>query len=537
MSSKSISIYDMGESIRNNLIPGAFNDEKTEYIFPTVVTTTSTGATRFWTIKVKLLDEMGNVVIIEDNLLNQPVIQLDGFKGELNVESGQENGKIRKTVPTLVLVGKNLKKRNATNVITQALRDALGQYNKQKKRASGSASTSTSASASETKSAKKEECKISCTNDENFNRHDERPPPMLVNKIGATKASVLTDSVFQSGITLQYKLNGVRLVSRLNQSHNELYSRTRSEYLGLDAIRIDLQNIITNAPPLPDRFFKYGRGNFDQGAKDSYLPQEVYLDGELYIHGKPLQYISGQARKPNDEGELQYYIFDCFFPRAKSLGFDMKSEFRQQYLDMLFGKRVYNTLHRVENFIVSNMDEVNEHSRKALSENYEGVILRKDNAGYCYSYNNYHSSNILKMKPLFDDEFSIVGYTQGRRGKDVGAVVWICEISKKYAKDIDDRRFNVVPKDMSYEQRYLVFRCLGEMVDNKTTEIKRGAPLKISRFDRDFKGKPMTVEYRELSKLNKPQQAKAVTVRTYENNNQNDPLKKLFIECGTGNKK
>ena len=65
----------------------------------------------------------------------------------------------------------------------------------------------------------------------------------------------------------------------------------------------------------------------------------------------------------------------------------------------------------------------------------------------------------MKIRPIFDDGFTVVGYTQGTRGKDVGAVIWECEVPKPV-----DRLFTVVPKDMTYEDRYAVYECLGTLV-------------------------------------------------------------------------
>jgi hypothetical protein len=129
----------------------------------------------------------------------------------------------------------------------------------------------------------------------------------------------------------------------------------------------------------------------------------------------------------------------------------------------------------------------------------------------------------VKIKPIFDDEFTVVGYTQGTRGKDVSAVIWECEVPKPV--DPRDRLFTVVPKDMTYEDRYAVYKCLGTLVDGPN-----GA--KITRFERDIKGLPLTVEYREMSaKTGKPLQAKALAFRTYESGPAADPVKALLDEC------
>jgi hypothetical protein len=252
-----------------------------------------------------------------------------------------------------------------------------------------------------------------------------------------------------------------------------------------------------------------------------------YLAGELYLHGKPLNWISGQARRGDDEGLLELHVFDAFFPYAKAVGHDMESRHRQAYLDAFFaaaapGARPH--VARVENFRAASAAEMEALAARFLTEGYEGAIARKDRAGYQYSYQGYHSPNLVKIKPKHDAEFPVVGFTQGRRGKDVGAVIWECEVPDPV--DPRDRTFTVVPKDMTYAQRYALFTCLGAAVEGPGGE-------KMTRFERDIKGLPLTVEFPELSaKTGKPLQAKALAFRTYENGP--DPVKALFDECLPG---
>jgi hypothetical protein len=53
-----------------------------------------------------------------------------------------------------------------------------------------------------------------------------------------------------------------------------------------------------------------------------------------------------------------------------------------------------------------------------------------------------------------------------------------------------------------------------------------------TRFERDVKGLPLTVEFAESSaETGKPLQAKALTFRTYESGPDNDPIRKLMAEC------
>ncbi len=135
------------------------------------------------------------------------------------------------------------------------------------------------------------------------------------------------------------------------------------------------------------------------------------------------------------------------------------------------------------------------------------------------------SAALLKIKPTYDDEFPVVGITQGTKGKAVGALIWICEVARPV--DPRDKTFNVVPKDMTDDQRRRLYKCLNAEVPDPKNPSK-----KITRFDRDLKGLPLTVAFSELStKTGKPLQAKALAFRTYEGGPERDPVRKLLLEC------
>ena len=242
----------------------------------------------------------------------------------------------------------------------------------------------------------------------------------------------------------------------------------------------------------------------------------------------PLNEISGQARRSAASSVgLSLYVFDAFFPQEIAAGRDMASRDRQRAVDAFFEQARAapgGTPHlvRVENFPVADRAAVDALVRRFLAESYEGAIARRDAAGYRYSHGNYHSANALKLKPVFDSEFPVTGYTQGTRGKDVGALIWICAVPEAEAKMGADREFTVVPKNMTYAQRYALYKLLGKNC------APPGAPP-VTYFDRDIKGLPLTVEYRERSATTgKPLQARALIFRTYESGPAADPVARLL---------
>ena len=134
MASQSVYVYDTLEALTQGTIPGEFSG--TIFNFPTITSTNSHGKKMLWTISVYLLNSDNKKVKVKDSYLKQPVSQLDGFTGVISVDSRLEGRPSRAAVETFITTGKNIGKKNATNVITQAFRDALGKYTNKLKTAS-----------------------------------------------------------------------------------------------------------------------------------------------------------------------------------------------------------------------------------------------------------------------------------------------------------------------------------------------------------------------------------------------------------------
>jgi hypothetical protein len=540
MASRSIHVADFSRALADGTFPGEFNAERTIYAFPPVESLNSRGARLVWQISVRLVGAGGAALPFAAEILSPGSDAPAGSTGVISTESHQVSaaGVVGKTraggKPTEIRSGKNLGKTNATNVATQALRDAFSRHNAHAKKAAphAAAATAAAAAAAATPAAR-----------------TDQPPPMLVKKIGETREATLGPEDFGRGVTLQRKYNGVRAPTYLRGAPGkevaQMYSRTKGDYPGFTHLREEMACNLIAPPTVPDELLQPpgGCGLPLLGETELarlravYADARVHLDGEIYLHGKGLRYISGQARKEDDEKSLDYYVYDCFFPAAKAADHDMASAHRQKYLDLFFAaaaaggpERKLVHVRRAENFPAASLEEAEALRDRFLQEGYEGAIARKDCAGYRYSFNNYHSANLVKLKPKYDSEFEVVAYTEGVKGKDVGAVIWICEVDAENMKAPSDKTFNVVPKNMTYEERYRIFRCLGEEVDDDRKGAAPGA--RATRFDRDFRGQPLTVEYPERStKTGKPTQAKALAFRTYEDGPAHDPVRRLYTEC------
>jgi hypothetical protein len=102
------------------------------------------------------------------------------------------------------------------------------------------------------------------------------------------------------------------------------------------------------------------------------------------------------------------------------------------------------------------------------------------------------------MKPDFDGEYEIIGWTTGRRGKAADAVMINC-------KTAAGKEFAVTPA-MTLEMRRALARKMSEVEPNGKTH-----------FINHWLGRPLIVTFDELSKDDVPQRARTkMVIRTWD---------------------
>lgn len=449
------------------------------------------GAVRSWTAHVRLLDAGGAPLPVTPAILTRGTKLPAGLVGEIRVLSMQEGGKLRDSAPTLVRSGKNLGRSNETNVLTQAVRDALGKYNAQKGRYSADRAADDAGPAGSADPADGLADGLANAMLEPMERvfaapgllRPVRPPPMLARPL---KDAPITAADFAAGLLVQPKLNGVRLVAYIDHAnHVVLYSRQCKPYAGKLHIRDEVAVLLNAA-----------REYLDGPCA------RAYLDGELYLHDKPLNFISGQARNSQDDASLEYHVFDIFFPDAAALGTQDSAAGRQQILAMLVDtcESHLKNVKLVKTTDIRDQKGLDDFVQAKLAEGYEGAVARRASAPYRYSDLGYHSADMIKLKPRFDDEFPIIGFEQGI-GKDLGAVKLKCRTKL-------GEEFGVVP-NMTLDDRKKLYASF----------VTHGMPP----------GLVMTVSYAELSaKTGKPLQAKGIAIRSYEGGPDNDPIARIL---------
>ena len=454
--------------------PGKINPDTNNYEFPKLYQTTASKKVREWTVYVRLIKEaskstkesskQGWNLMIEDQIPIKPEYltnqsKLSGSLAEVWTESGVINMKIVRSAVTYK-AAVNVGKANERNPLQSALVFARGKFLKKKD-----------------EGCVEDINELSKVADEEKIDHNIMFFPMLAKNYKDNKN-------ISYPIYVQPKLDGNRCVVYLNKIENPtyknvvMYSRQKKEYPSNesnDNIRKEILDLLVAA--------------YDKKNKAS-----IFIGGELYIHNVSLQDINSEVRGSDSKKNIQYHIYDCFYPYYK----DEPFKDRYKFLERLYNDNIADSdiIKLVKTDLIENADDHDSIYKKYISDNYEGIIIRNPDGAYAKSAvkksEQLRSKNLLKQKEVFDDEFEVVGYTTGISGKETSLVIWVC-LSKNKDKDT----FTVVP-NMSHEERNKI------LLDCK------------KNFAKKYKGRLMTVEYRGLSDNNIPLQCKAIGFRDFK---------------------
>lgn len=413
--------------------------ENNKIIFPKLLSKlNNSNKIRFWKIYAYLIDLSNKQIINLSNdlidinnfkslILNQPKIKM-----YIITEYGQINGKITKTEPTIIEEGKNINRSNETTILTQSLIYMRNLYLKKMK--SGYVT------------------KLDNINIENIY-------PMALQVYSKNKKHI------KYPCYIQPKLDGIRLITKYENTEINLYSRRLNKFYGFDFIKEEVKELIKDYPNL-------------------------ILDGELYNHDLTLQQISGIVRNEDpDYGEkykLQFYIFDCI-----DLNNNYIFEERYNILLDLFKNKKFKYLILTKTTLINSEKESDKIYQEYINLGYEGIVYKNRDATYEYSsYKEIRSHQFLKRKKNYDAEYPIVGFEEGIHGKDKGAIIFIMKTS-------DNKEFKAVP-NMTLKERKHMYQ------------------LAKKNFEQLYKNKLATISFDEYSQDNIPLRAKFIAIRDYE---------------------
>jgi DNA ligase-1 len=239
--------------------------------------------------------------------------------------------------------------------------------------------------------------------------------PMLAKKFEPEGKKKRNDIVFPCFV--QPKLDGLRCVMYLHKGKVVAQSRTGNHFKSMDDIT--------------DSLIPFFEAN----------PQ-VVLDGELYTKDIPFEVLAGliKRQKKSDEDTeilnlITYNVYDMV---------DLKAPFieRISFLEKHFSNGKYPKVKFVETHKVADVNEFRKMFSEFVVNGFEGIMLRNINGLY---RTNYRSDDLQKYKEFIEDEYTIIGFTEGE-GHDKGTVIWVCETS-------DGKKFTVKPRGTIQRRR------------------------------------------------------------------------------------
>lgn len=316
-------------------------------------------------------------------------------------QHGQVDGKIQ-TATVQVRAGKNLGKANATTPFEQACAEAESKWKKQLDKGY-----------SEQRGGNTEKIELL---------------PMLAHKYEDKKHKV------QFPVNVQPKLDGIRALAIRKGDSITLLSRQGKEHKHLDHIKEALLKRMRDG--------------------------DIW-DGELYIHGVPMQTIASYVKREQpDTLRVQYHVYDCvsderFSRRFGSINLDPDV---QEATDP--GR--IGPVQLVDTYYAYGPGDIETVHDRFVSEGYEGIMLRWGDEPY---KRGYRSEHLLKVKAFQDAEFEIVDVVPGV-GKESDKGTFVCKTDKGAI-------FNCRPKGRD-EKR-------AEYLANKSEYI--GKPLTVRFFE------------------------------------------------------
>lgn len=205
------------------------------------------------------------------------------------------------------------------------------------------------------------------------------------------------DHEIEGQYSWQPKLNGHRCIVAFTKEGIRLYSRKGIEITTMKHIVSFLEANCTRPT--------------------SSIIDNIYLDGELYVHGKTLQELSKSIKKETpDSCKIQLHLYDYFVENQFHLQFSTRFttlNFMQSLmgLPMTMSGDKDSPICIVDTIVITSNDELKSLTKKAIKQKFEGGILRNNGAVYMPGQRN---SGLYKVKEFDDNEYEIFEVIKGK---------------------------------------------------------------------------------------------------------------------------
>jgi len=251
---------------------------------------------------------------------------------------------------------------------------------------------------------------------------------------------------WEDGWYVSRKLDGVRCICRVDGNSNaRFYSRSGKEFFTLQKIADAIKNV---------------------GIKN------VVLDGEVCILDKKgdedFQGIIKEIKRKNHTIDFPRLIaFDILMPenfdnKTSRNVFSKRYEALDAFMD-IYGRDLNNYVSMVQQTIVEDDEQLEDHIKDATEGGWEGLMLRKNT-----TYKGKRSSDILKVKSFIDAEYVVVAVENSINR----VIVEGKEVEEEMLKNvvIEHKGFKVdVGSGFSQEQRRHYFKNPEEIIGKTIT--------------------------------------------------------------------
>jgi DNA ligase-1 len=312
------------------------------------------------------------VNIIDDKENNKIFIQ---------TSYGQLNGKLINCIKE-IKSGKNIGKKNETNIFQQAINESKSKWNKK------------------IQEGYLPENRFDFKNESESKLKNENNNIVIYPMLSLDYHKRGHDIKFPCYI--QPKIDGIRCISY----NKNMYSRNNKLFYHLNHIKEELKNF------------------------------PFIIDGELYSYKLNFQELVGLIKKEKDLSkdeikksiQIQYIIYDMIS--------DDHYEDRLLKLKEIFLKNsLMKYIKLLEEKDCQSSDLIDKYYSEYISQGYEGLMLRNKKGKYKQKYRSY---DLQKYKKFKEDEYLIISFTEGN-STEKGLIIWICETKEGI-------KFNVRPK-------------------------------------------------------------------------------------------
>ena len=407
--------------------------------FPILYGIEKNGKTKVWIAKIYLKGKHTLAMALAST-------QIHAFA---TIEHGQQDGKKQLTIREYT-EGKNIGKKNETTPLQQCIAETKRKWTDKHEKESYKETTPHQGQGQEQE--QKQDQVLGTQQIEPIKKYF----PMLAHTFEPITATAKKNNIVFPCFT-QPKLDGLRCIMYRDPITDVLHcqSRTGSYFDTMDHIKISLAPIFAKHPT-------------------------TIFDGELYTTEIPFEELAGLIKKKKlttkDQERLhaiQYHIYDIVdetkpFEERHAM---IRKIFAQDAASRMASPHAHaDTPSSRSNHMPPFICLVPTTEAKTpadfrtqfgvfIESGYEGIMLRNKKGMYrC----NYRSHDLQKYKEFLEDEFPIIGFTQGD-GRDKGTIIWIC-VTK------EGKEFSVRPRG-SIEHRRKLFETGEKYVGKKLTII------------------------------------------------------------------